>query len=93
MAKGRKNSCPTNIRNWAISIQDKSQVSETFVRIKGLDEMTRNTDSDTEDGSSATDLWEEPYVSKRNASLKLSGKPLVDAATGAVDPGQALLDD
>lgn len=93
MAKGRKNSCPTNIKNWAISIQDKSQVSETWVRIKGLKEMNHNTDSDTEDGSSATDLWEEPFVSKRSGSLKLSGKPLVDAATGAVDPGQAMLDD
>lgn len=93
MAKGRKNSCPTNIRNWAIFIQDKSQVSETWVRIKGLDEMTRSTDSDTEDGSAATDLWEEPYVSKRSGSLSLSGKPLVDAATGAADPGQAMLND
>ena len=93
MAKGRKNSCPTNIRNWGIFIQDKSAVSETWVRIKGLEELTRNTDSDTEDGSAATDLWEEPYVSKRSGSLTLSGKPKVDAATGAVDPGQQMLDD
>ena len=55
--------------------------------------MTRNTDSDTEDGSAATDLWEEPYVSKRSGSLSLSGKPLVDAGTGEADPGQAMLDD
>lgn len=93
MAKGRKNSCPTNIRNWSIFIQDKSQAEETWIRIKGLEELTRSTDSDTEDGSAATDLWEEPYVSKRSGSLSLSGKPLVDAATGEVDPGQAMLDD
>ena len=93
MAKGRKNSCPTNIRNWGIFIQDKSQVSETWIRIKGLEEMTRGTDSDTEDGSAATDLWEEPYVTKRSGSLTLSGKPKVDASTGAVDAGQAMLDD
>ena len=93
MAKGRKNSCPTNIRNWGIFIQDKSQVTETWIRIKGLEEMTRSTDSDTEDGSAATDLWEEPYVSKRSGSLTLSGKPKVDASTGEVDPGQAMLDD
>ena len=93
MAKGRKNSCPTNIRNWGIFIQDKSAVSETWVRIKGLEELTRSTDSDTEDGSAATDLWEEPYVSKRSGSLTLSGKPKVDAATGAVDAGQQMLDD
>ena len=93
MAKGRKNSCPTNIRNWGIFIQDKTQVTETWIRIKGLEELTRSTDSDTEDGSAATDLWEEPYVSKRSGSLTLSGKPKVDAATGEVDPGQAMLDD
>lgn len=93
MAKGRKNACPTNVRNWAIFIQDKSQQAETWIRIKGLEELTRSTDSETEDGSAATDLWEEPYVSKRSGSLSLSGKPLVDAATGEVDPGQAMLDD
>ena len=93
MSKGRKSSCPTNIRDWAISIQDKSQVSETYVRIKGLQEMKRNTDATTEDGSAATDLWEEPYVSKRSGKLTLSGKPLVNASTGVVDAGQAMLDD
>lgn len=93
MGKGRKNSCPTNVRNWGIFIQDKSQQTETFVRIKGMDELTRSTDSDTEDGSAATDLWQEPYVSKRSGSLSLSGRPLVDAATGEVDAGQAILDD
>ena len=93
MAKGRKNSCPTNVKDWAISIQDKTQAEETWVRIKGLNELNRSTDSDTEDGSAATDLWEEPYVSKRSASLTLSGRPLVDAATGDVDAGQAMLED
>ena len=91
MAKGRKQGCPVNIRDWDISIQDKSQVSETWVRIKGLEEMTRNTDADTEDGSAATDLWEEPYVTKRSGALKLKGKPLINAATGAKDAGQEML--
>lgn len=93
MAKGRKNGCPTNVRNWGIFIQDKSQDSETWVRIKGLTEMTRSTDADTEDGSAATDLWEEPYVTKRSGSLSLSGKPLVDPSTGETDAGQQMLDD
>ena len=43
MAKGRKNGCPTNIRDWAIFIQDKTAVQETWVRIKGLTQMTRGT--------------------------------------------------
>lgn len=93
MSKGRKSSCPTNIRDWAIFIQDKSQLTETFVRIKGLDEMKRTTEATTEDGSAAVDLWEEPYVTKRSGKLTLSGKPLVNAATGVVDSGQAMLDD
>lgn len=92
MAKGRKNGCPVNIRDWSIFIQDKTQVSETWVRIKGLEELTMNTDADTEDGSATTDLWEEPYVTKRNGSLSLSGKHLVTASTGVQDAGQALLD-
>lgn len=91
--KGRKNGCPTNIRDWAIFIQDKTQAVETWLRIKGLTSMTRGTDADTEDGSAATDAWEEPYVTKRSGSLSLEGKPLVDAATGDRDPGQAMLDD
>ena len=93
MAKGRKNACPTNVKDWDISIQDKTQNDETWVRIKGLDEINRSTDADTEDGSAATDLWAEPYVSKRNGALTLGGKPLVDAATGEQDAGQAMLDD
>lgn len=93
MSKGRKNGCPVNIRNWAIFIQDKTAAQETWLRIKGLEEMTQSTDADTEDGSATTDLWEEPYVSKRSGSLSLDGKPLIDAGTGAADPGQAMLDD
>lgn len=93
MAKGRKNSCPTNIRDWSILIQDKSQLTETFVRIKGLNEMKRTTEATTADGSAAVDLWEEPYVSKRSGKLTLSGKPLVNAATGVQDAGQALLEE
>lgn len=93
MAKGRKSGCPVNVRDWAISIEDKSQATETWVRIKGLEEMTRNTDADTEDGSANTDLWEEPFVTKRSGSLTLSGKPLINASTGERDAGQEMLTD
>lgn len=93
MAKGRKNGCPTNVRDWSIFIQDKTQVTETWIRIKGLTQLTRSTDSTTEDGSAATDAFEEPYVTKRSGSLSLEGKPVVDASTGERDPGQSMLDD
>lgn len=91
--KGRKHGCPVNVRDWAISIEDKAQSSETFIRIKGLTQMTRSTDADTEDGSAATDAWEEPYVTKRSGSLSLEGRPIVDAETGDRDAGQSMLDD
>lgn len=92
MPKGRKNGCPTNIRDWSVSIQDKTSVSERWVRIRGLNSMTRAVDSTTEDGSAASDVWEEPYARKRSATLSLEGKPVVDAATGDRDEGQAMLD-
>lgn len=89
--KGRKNNCPTNIRNWQIDVYDEATVD--WVRVHGLTDMTLSRDSDTEDGSNATDLWEEPYVSKRSGTLGLEGKPVVDAATGGADRGQELLTD
>lgn len=92
MSKGRKNGCPVNIRDWLVYIQDKSQVSETWVRIFGLDSLKRDIGSKTEDGSADTDLWEEPYVTKRNSKLTLSGKPIVDMGTGTPDAGQEMLD-
>lgn len=92
MAKGRKNGCPVNIRDWKVEIQDKSQVTETWLRIKGLTTLNRRQTATTEDGSAATDAWEEPFVTKRAATLSLNGTPLVDAGTGAQDPGQAMLD-
>lgn len=91
MAKGRKNGCPISIRDWLIEILDKA--TDTYVRIYGLNEMSRKTDSDTEDGSADYDVWEEPYVSKRKGSLSLSGKEKVEASTGKRDAGQELLND
>ena len=71
--RGRKNGCPTNIRDWQISIQDKAvTVGERWVRVRGLRQMNRDTESSTADGSAATDLWTEPYVTKRSAVIKLS---------------------
>ena len=91
--RGRKNSCPTNIRDWQISILDKGwTAAERWVRIRGLRVMNMNSDSETADGSAATDLWAEPYVTKRSATLKLSGKTVANAATGEKDEGQVMLD-
>ena len=89
MAKGRKRGCPVSVKDWLIMILDKS--TSTFVRIYGLTSMTNSHDSDTDDGSSDTDLWEEPFVTKRSGSLSLEGKPVVVESTGASDEGQEML--
>lgn len=91
--RGRKNGCPTNIRDWQISILDKGwTAAERWVRIRGLRVMSKTGESETADGSAVTDLWEEPYVTKRSATLKLSGKTIANAATGEKDEGQVILD-
>lgn len=89
MAKGRKNGCPVNIKNWIVMIEDKA--TSEFVRIFGLNSLNLVTEGDTEDGSSETDTWAEPYVTKRSGNGTLEGKPVVVDSTGEVDPGQALL--
>lgn len=89
MAKGRKNGCPVNIRNWLVYIKDVSDNS--WVRIYGLTSLTRSTDSETEDGSQTTDLWSEPYISKRSGSISLEGKEVVVESTGEQDAGQEML--
>lgn len=92
MAKGRKNGCPTNIRDWQISILDQEAGGE-WVRINGLRTLTRTIESETADGSAGCDLWEEPYVTKRAATLKLNGRAVGCVASGDMDRGQQLLDE
>lgn len=89
MAKGRKNGCPVNIRNWLIEILDVA--TQEWVRIFGLNSMTRGVDAETEDGSADTDAWAEEYVTKRSGSLSLEGKPVIVESSGLIDPGQDLL--
>ena len=91
MPRGRKRGCPVNVRNWLIEIYDNA--TSDFIRIYGLTSMNRSIESETEDGSSSTDTWKEPYITKRGAKVKLEGKPMVEASTGAKDAGQELLDD
>lgn len=88
--KGRKNGCPVSIKNWLVYILDVS--SSTFTRIYGLTSMSRSIDSNTEDGSSDTDVWSEPYVTKRSSSVSLEGKEVINGNTGEKDEGQEMLD-
>lgn len=90
MAKGRKNGCPVNIKNWLVYILDVA--TQEFVRIFGLNSLSRSVDSETEDGSAETDVWAEPYVTKRSGSIELEGKEVVVEATGENDAGQEMLD-
>ena len=89
MARGRKNGCPVNIKNWIVEILDPS--NDEFVRIYGLNSLSASVDSETEDGSSSTDIWAEPYVTKRSATSSLEAKKVVNELTGVEDEGQALL--
>lgn len=89
MAKGRKNGCPVNIKNWLVYILDVA--TNEFVRIFGLNSLSRSVDSETEDGSADTETWSEPYVTKRSGSVTLEGKEVVVESNGENDPGQELL--
>lgn len=93
MAKGRKNGCPVSVADWLIYIMDKSQLTETWVRIYGLTSMTRTISGETEDSSADTDIWSEPYITKRSGTIDLEGVKKVVEATGEIDRGQELLDD
>ena len=89
--KGRKNGCPVNIRNWVVSILDAA--TQQFVRIYGLTSLTRTIEGETEDGSADTDIWAEPYITKRSSSCDLEGDKKVVESTGEVDPGQEMLNE
>lgn len=89
MPKGRKHGCPVNIKNWLVYA--KELTSTTWTRVYGLTKLTHTVESETEDGSADTDVWSEPYVTKRSGKASLEGKPVVVESTGIVDAGQALL--
>ena len=82
---------PVNIRNWVVSILDVA--TQQFVRIYGLTSLTRTIEGETEDGSADTDIWAEPYITKRSSSCDLEGDKKVIEATGEVDPGQEMLNE
>lgn len=90
----RKNGCPTSVRDWSFEIRSRTSTNADpeWIRIKGVNSMDYGVDSDTEDGSSASDLYSENYVTKRNVTLSLEMKPVTDIVTGAHDRGQAELD-
>lgn len=85
----RKNGCPFNIRNYSVEI--KNLVTDKFVRVKGLDTMSVDIDSETDDAKSGDALWAETYIQGRSVSGSFGGKPISDRTTGAKDPGQALM--
>ena len=90
----RKNGCPTTVRDWQVDVESRASTTLTpvWLRVKGLNSISVSNDADTEDGSSAESLFGEPYVTKRNGSISLEGRPVVDRVTGAHDPGQEELD-
>ena len=93
MARGRKNGCPVSIRDWLVYIEGKTRGEDAFVRIYGLNSLTHKVEGTTEDGSQDSEVWSEPYITKRSATLELEGVRKVVESTGETDPGQELLDE
>ena len=89
MARGRKHGCPVNIRSWLVSVYDSA--ADEWVRIYGLNSMTRTVSGETSDGSADTELWQEPYITKRSSELTLEGEMVEEEGTGIRDHGQELL--
>lgn len=89
MAKGRKAGCPVDITDWVIQVKDVA--SADWTTVLGLRKLTRSLESTTEDGSSDIDLFEEPFITKRNVSYSFEGDLLYDPATGRFDAGQVVL--
>ena len=85
----RKSGCPFNIRDYAVSI--RNPVTDAFVRVKGLDSMSVESEAETEDGRTGDSIWSERFIKGRGVSGSFEGRPIADRATGARDPGQALL--
>ena len=91
MARGRKHGCPVNICSWLVSVYDGA--AEEWVRIYGLNSMTRTVSGETSDGSADTELWQEPYITKRSSELTLEGEMVEEEGTGIRDHGQELLNE
>lgn len=89
----RANGCPFSARDWSISVRSRgsTNASPVWITVKGISTLDWTMDGDTEDGSSAQDLYSEPYITKRSGALTLETKRIVDSVTGAQDPGQAEL--
>ncbi len=85
----RTSGCPFNIRDYSVKVKDP--VSGAFRRVKGLNAMRVELESETGDGRTGAALWSEAFVKSRGVSGSLEGRPIADRVTGARDPGQALL--
>lgn len=85
----RTSGCPFNIRDYSVQVKDPA--TGTFRRVKGLNAMRVELEAETEDGRTGAALWSEAFVKSRGISGSLEGRPIVSRATGARDPGQAML--
>ena len=91
VARGRKHGCPVNIRSWLVYVYDGA--AEEWVRIYGLNSMTRTVSGETSDGSADTELWQEPYITKRSSEVTLEGEMVEEEGSGIRDHGQELLNE
>lgn len=85
----RKSGCPFTVRDYSIKIENK--VTDEEILVKGLSEMSVDTDADTDDGKTGDAIWAEMFIKGRSVSGSLSGRPIYDRTTGTRDPGQNLM--
>lgn len=92
MARG--NGLPFSIRNWAVEVLGRTTTEQTevWIRVKGLTSLSYGSEAETQEGAGEDSAWKEPYIARRGARIKLSGRPIYSQADGAPDAGQAELD-
>lgn len=83
---------PYDSRACEFEIEDPANEG-TYTAIKGINTHTVSRSSQTTDTTTyASDGDAEQQIMQRGLSLKLGGFRLVDQSTGALDPGQALVE-
>lgn len=83
---------PVDARGYDFEIEDPANAG-TWVAIGGLNTWTKSRSSNSTDTTTfASDGDDESQKMSRGKTLKLAGFRLLDPDTGALDPGQALVE-
>lgn len=82
-----------NARDIDFQISDGDPDSPTWTDINGMNTFTKSEDGkDTDTTTFSSEGEAESEIMERSKSMKWEGFRLLDASTGATDPGQALVE-